>query len=214
MSVNTRPSDFSDGTAAHTNYQPQGRAEVRAKMPFNPYTGLGQALFPQAVPVSGSRHKPQGRWRDYGTLLGIWLLVVLVAGVIGIRMLDLSAGANRPDVYGRASATPATRAGPPALSASRPVAEEDPFDDPPLGLSPPPPAPPAALSNPTASAAAALQLSSDIAFRTQQTANPASAPVVAPHVPARPAGARETVPVPAACAPALSAMQLCGEIVK
>lgn len=212
MSVNTRPSDFSDGTAAHTNYRPQGRAEVQARMPFNPYTGPGQALYPKVVPASAGRHKPQGRWRDYGILLGIWLLVVLAAGGIGIRMLDLSAGADRPDAYGRASAAPATRAGPPALSGSRPVAEEDPFDDPPPAL--PPPALPAALPNPTASAAAALQLSSDIAFRAQQTANPANAPVVAPDAPARPAGAREKSPAPAACAPALSAMQLCGETAK
>lgn len=208
MSVNTRPSDINDGIAAHKNYQPQGRAEVQPKMPFNPYAGLGQALYPQAVPASAGRYKPQGRWRDYGILIGIWLLVALVAGVIGIRMLDLSAGADRPAAYGRASAAPATRADPPALSGSRPVAEEDPFDDPP----PLPASVPAALPRPSASAAAALQPGSDIAFRAQQPINPASASAVAPDAPARLAGAREKVP--AACAPALSAMQLCGEIAK
>lgn len=219
MTVNTKPSGLRNGTPEQAGYQPQDRVEVQPGMSFNPYVSVGQTPYPQAFPGSAGWPQRQGRWREYGILLGLWLLVMLVAAVIGMRFLDLSAGAAKPDDYGRAATAPVTPASTtPALPTSRLVEDDDPFDDPLPELPQAPAAKPAAISTPavTAAAAAALQLSTDIAAtKAQEPASRAHAPAVMPDAPVQEtaSGVRASVParVPAACPPALSAMQLCGE---
>ena len=216
MTANIKPSGLRNGTTEQASYQPQDRVEVQPGMSFNPYASVGQTPYPQAFPGFAGRPERQGRWREYGILLGLWLLVMLVAAVIGMRFLDLSAGAARPDDYGRGTVAPATPAGPPGLPTSRLAEDDDPFDDPLPGLPQAPAAKPAATSTPATNAAAALQLSTGMAAtNAQQAASLAHAPAVMPDAPVHgtASGARASVParVPAACPPALSAMQLCGE---
>lgn len=216
MTVNSKPSGLRNATAAQASYQRQDRVEVQPGMSFDPYASLGRTPYPQAFPASGGWPKRQGRWREYGILLGLWLLVMLVAVAIGFRALDLSVEAARPDEYGRPSAATPTRTSAPALPASRLAEDDDPFDDPLPGLPQAPAAKPAAISTATTTAAAALQLSADIAaIRAQQPASVGHAPAVVRDAPmgGMAPAARGSSParVPAACPPALSAMQLCGE---
>lgn len=218
MSGNIKPSDPRTGTAAQGSYQPRDRVELRPDAPFNPYAGLGQALYPHTFSGSAAWNKRQGRWREYGILIALWLLVLLVAGVIAIRVLDLSAGAPRQDDYDRASVAPHNRADATALRASRLDADDDPFDDPLPALPPVKAATPASITAPTASAATTLRASADIAATgAQQPLAVAGAlslvPDAPPLRPAAPVGMSPSASarMPAACAPALSAMQLCEE---
>jgi hypothetical protein len=221
MSGNIKSSDLHSEMGTQPSYQPQDRIAVQPRMPFNPYAGLGQASYLQAFPASAGSagwRKPRRRWREYGILLGLWLLVLLAAGVIGIRVLDLDAGPAKPDNYGRVSATPATPARPPALAPSKLAADDDPFDDPVPALPPVAAATPATIATPTATTAAALRASNDMAdTRGQQPAAVASALALAPNASARRPASEAWMPAsaaprtPAACPPALSAMQLCGE---
>lgn len=225
MSENTRQSDPRNRPAARAGYQPQDRIEVQPSMPFNPYTGRHRALYPQAAPVTPSWGKRKGRWREYGILVGLWLLVMLVAVVIGFRILDLSAGAVRRDDPGSASASPAGRVSLAGLAPSRLIEVDDPFDDPPPGPPLVSEASPANIPTSTATATASTAASGSLrasidmpAVRAQPAAAvDAAAPVVVPipavRRPTAPAGMRAVASarMPVACPPALLAMQLCGE---
>lgn len=210
MSGNTNPSDSRDATAAQANYQPHDRIQVTPGMSVNPYAGLGQPLYPHAFPASAGWTKRQSRWREIGILLALWMLVMLAAVAIGVRVLDLSAGAARPDDYARTGDMPAPRASPAALAASMPAADpfdDDPFDDP-LPVLPP------AAATPAPAAAATPGTRTETAVPgTRQPVTVASVPAFKPGVPAhRPASPAGT---PAeGCSPALSAMQLCGERIR
>ena len=135
-------------------------------------------------------------------LIGLWLLVMLTAIAIGLRLLDLSAvspGAAEPPVRPDAAADVASAARAAAYAAVR-AHEDDPFDDPPpAGLATPgptvlPASVPAAAPAATPRPGVGLALASTLSVQS---------PV--PAAPALPAGAA------AACPEALRAMQLCTE---
>ena len=171
-------------------------------MPSIPYAGQGQALYPHAFPAAAGWRKREDRWRDYGILLGLWVLVLLVAVAVGVRALERSAGAAGPDVFPRAATTPASRASPAAFAISRLTADDDPFDDSLPSL--PQATAPARMPAPaeTATAVASTPVSSDIAAaRAQQPATVSGGLALVP----------AAAPMPEACLPALSAMQLCNE---
>ena len=213
MSGNTSPSDTRNAAAAPASYQPRDRIQVQPGMPFIPPAGPGRPLYPQAVPAAPGWHKRQGRWREYGVLVGLWLLVMLVAAAVVFRFLDLSAEAARPDQYGRADAAPASSASQAALPASRMAADDDPFDDTLPVL--PPPASPAPMPT-SVSTSAPMSAPVPVPGPTPMPAPvPAPAPVLAPAAPAPAAlpavGAVSVASrTSSACPPALAAMQLCG----
>lgn len=212
MSGNTSPSDTRKAPDAPASYQPQDRIQLQPGMPFIPYAGPGQTLYPQAFPAAPGRRKRQGRWHELGVLVALWLLVILVAAFVAIRFLDLSAEAGRSDEYSRAGAPPANHASLAALATSRMAAEDDPFDDPLLGLAPAAPASPAPAFTPVAPAPALPPVAPDPTF-TPVAPAPAFTPVApAPAVASlRASGAKSAAPrKPPVCPPALAAMQLCG----
>src|SRR5688572_2380396 len=129
MSGTIKPSDPRNSTSAQASYQPQDRIQVQPGMPFNPYAGQGQGLYLQAFPAAAGRRNRQGWWGDHGILLGLGLLVLLVAVVIGERVLHLSADATGPGVSARATPLLANHASPAALAASKLAGDDDPFDD-------------------------------------------------------------------------------------
>lgn len=204
-------------------YRPQERIEVQSRIPFNPYIGRHHALYPQGVSISPGRVERQGKWREYGILVGLWLLVTLVAVAIGFRILEQSGDAVGSDRHGHATAGPDVLADRAAPGPSMLIADDDPFDTPLPGLPLMPAASAASLSTPTATAAAvagaSLRESSDIAdVRTLQPKAAAAAPIVAPVPAARRPTSTAAMPAavatraPVVCSPALSAMQLCGEL--
>ena len=160
-----------------------------------------------------------GDWRpatatartERAILIGLWLLVMLTAIAIGLRLLDLSAvspGAAEPPVRPDAAADVASAARAAAYAAVR-AHEDDPFDDPPPAVLatpgptalPPsvPAAAPAATPAATPRPGVGLALASTLSVQRPVPAAPV------PAAPALPAGAA------AACPEALRAMQLCTE---
>ena len=172
-----------------------------------------QHFYPGPAGAGGWRPAPPRRM-ERAILLGLWLLVMLAAVAIGMRMLDLSAVAA-PPVHtpprplasdDAANAITTMRSGVLAAARSR---ESDPFDDAPPDLSPAP----APLPEP-------VPVPEPLPALTEAPARPA------PTAPAAPAAAlaveRPAAPPPAlaapqasrgpVCADALRAMQLCPDM--
>ena len=185
MSGNSSSSDAGKPEAAPASFRPQERVQIQPEMPFIPYAGPGRALYPQAFNGMPDRRKRQGRWHEYGVLVGLWLLVILVAAVVIVRFLDLSEGTVRPVDYRHAGVSPAIRDSRAAPATSAIAAEDDPFDDPLPSLPP-------------------------VAEVSRATA-PTPMPEVSTSASLRASGSMSGTPRAApACQPALAAMQLCG----
>lgn len=127
MSHDTQRRDPLDTASAPAGYQPRNCIQVDPEMRFNPYI-LRKAVYLPPLTVPVNRRGPGGRWREYGILLGLWLLVMLVATVVIFRGMDLAAETGRR--ADRAGAEPATRASQEAPPASGLAADDDPFDEP------------------------------------------------------------------------------------
>lgn len=156
-----------------------------------------------------------GDWRpatatartERAILIGLWLLVMLTAIAIGLRLLDLSAvssGAAEPPVRPDAAADVASAARAAAYAAVR-AHEDDPFDDPPPAAltAPMPAALPANV--PVPAPAAAVRPGVGLALASTLSAERPVKAALAPAAPASSAGSA------AACPEALRAMQLCTE---
>lgn len=166
-----------------------------------------QHFMPGAPGASDWRPATPTARTERAILIGLWLLVMLTAIAIGLRLLDLSAvssGAAEPPVRPDAAAGVASAARMAAYAAVR-AHEDDPFDDPaPAALAAPMPAAlPANVPAPAlvASARGGVGLALASTLSAERPAKAAPAPA-APSLPAGPA---------TACPEALRAMQLCPE---
>lgn len=150
--------------------------------------------------------KPTAR-TERAILTGLWLLVMLTAIAIGLRLLDLSAvssGAAEPPVRPEAAADVASAARAAAYAAVR-AHEDDPFDDPrPAALAAPMPAALPAIV-PVPAPVATTRPGVGLALASTLSAERPAKAAPAPAAPALPAGPS------AACPEALRAMQLCTE---
>ena len=166
--------------------------------------------FQPAAPGAGDWRPATPTARtERAILIGLWLLVMLTAIAIGLRLLDLSAvspGAAEPPARPDAAADVASAARAAAYAAVR-AHEDDPFDDPSpaVQVEPMPAALPANVPAPLPAPVAAarpgvgLALASTLSTERPTKAAPAPAAAVSPAGPV------------AACPDALRAMQLCTE---
>jgi hypothetical protein len=161
-------------------------------------------------------HQAPPRRMERAILVGVWLLVMLAAIAIGLRMLDLSAmQAPSAETPARplASEAAANAMRSAVLAAARPR-DSDPFDDAASDLPPPlaplpeplpvPPPTPALKDTPPRPAA---RLTPAATLTAARAAAPAPAPAVAP-APPPPVPVRQASGGPP-CPDALRAMQLC-----
>jgi hypothetical protein len=157
--------------------------------------GGKQHFYPGPPGAGNWRQATSSRRMERAILLGLWLLVMLAAIAIGLRMLDLSAiAAPQAELPARAQASVdvanAMRSA--ALAAAR-AGDSDPFDN--IDPTPLPPPLPEPLPAPTPMPAARL-----IPAATLGIERPAAP------LPAAPARRPNREP---ACADAIRAMQLC-----
>ena len=154
-----------------------------------------QHFYPGPPGAGNWGQATSSRRMERAILLGLWLLVMLAAIAIGLRMLDLSAiAAPHVELAARAHASVdvANAVRNAALAAARP-GDRDPFDD--AGPAPPTPPLPEHLPTPTPIPAARLIPAATLAIERPAAPLPAAAA-------RRPN--REPV-----CADAIRAMQLC-----
>lgn len=166
-----------------------------------------QYFYPGPADAGNWRPAPPRRIES-AILLGLWLLVMLAAVAIGMRMLDLSAVAAPPvqapprplasdDAADSINTINTVRS---AVLAARPR-ESDPFDDAPPDLSPaPPPVPEPVPAQQPVMAARPVPIAPAAALAVE----PPAAPLPAPAAPQASRG-----PV---CDDALRAMQLCPDM--
>lgn len=174
-----------------------------AAQPAHVQAGVLQQFHPTAVGAADWRLPPPGRRIDRAMLAGLWLLVMLAAIAIGLRLLDLSALSVAPsDLTQR----PVAASGPnPALQAAAHAAaavDDDPlFDDPPP--MPPPVAAPLALLEAPAVALPVAEAPPEV--------GPAVSANLFAELPQLAAPAAITPGGGAACPDALRALGLCSE---
>lgn len=159
--------------------------------------GVEQQFHPGAVRAADWQLPMAGRTSERAILVGLWLLVMLVALAIGLRLLDLSALTVRPaDLAARPVAAGAADA---ARAAAYAAVMDDPLFDDPVPAPASMPLTEAPIAAPIAAARPGVGLAAAAALSPAKPDKPAPAVIAQT---ARPGDA---------CPDALRAMQLCAE---